>query len=137
MSWVVDTCILIDIFVNDPQFGRSSALCLKHYLDEGLVVCPVTMIDLSPAFEGSIEKQRAFLTLCGVAHDQIFNDLDTAYAHDAWNRYITKKRLKEASKRPIADIMIGAFSKRFKGLITRNQNDFRPWFPKLKLMVPG
>jgi hypothetical protein len=32
--------------------------------------------------------------------------------------------------------MIGAFATRFDGLITRNQKDFKPWFPELKLVVP-
>ena len=40
MSLVVDTCILIDVLVDDPIFGRPSALCLKRYLDKGFTVIP-------------------------------------------------------------------------------------------------
>ena len=136
MNLVVDTCILIDVLVNDPKFGRLSALCLKRYVREGLVICPVTMVELSPAFEGNIEQQKAFLKLCGISYDQNFSNSDIVSAHEAWNRYVTKKRLKSIPKRPVADIMIGAFAERFEGLITRNQRDFEPWFSNLKLIVP-
>lgn len=136
MSWVVDTCILIDILVNDPTFGRPSALCLKRYLQKGLVICPVSMIELSPAFGGDIRQQKEFLQLCGVSFDSGFKDSDVVHAHTVWNRFILKKRLQNVPKRPVADIMIGAFADRFDGLITRNQDDFKPWFSKLKLVVP-
>ena len=136
MSWVVDTCVLIDVLEDDPDFGRASALCLRKYLNEGLVLSPVSMIELSPAFEGDLSKQKEFLSLCGVNFEHTSEGLDVVRAHAAWNHYIQKKRLKVAPKRPVADIMIGAFSMRFDGLITRNPKDFKPWFPDLKLIVP-
>jgi len=137
MSWIVDTCVLIDILEADPDFGRTSALCLRKYLSEGVKVSPVSMIELSPAFEGNLSKQKEFLSLCGVGYELAFEMIDVTRAHATWNHYIQKKRLKVAVKRPIADIMIGAFATRFDGLITRNSKDFRPWFPDLKLIVPG
>ncbi|TVP76726.1 MAG: type II toxin-antitoxin system VapC family toxin [Puniceicoccaceae bacterium] len=137
MSWVVDTCVLIDILEGDSEFGPSSALCLREYLSGGLVVSPVTMIELSPAFEGNFSKQKEFLSLCGVNFEMNMEAQDVANAHAAWNRYIGQKRLKNATKRPIADIMIGAFAVRFDGLITRNPKDFRPWFPGIHLVIPA
>jgi len=136
MSWVVDTCVLIDILEADPDFGRGSALCLRNSLAEGLLVSPVSMIELSPAFEGDLSKQKEFLSLCGVNYDVGLEASDVSRAHAAWNHYIQKKRLQKVAKRPIADLMIGAFSVRFDGLITRNPKDFKPWFPDLKLIVP-
>lgn len=136
-AWVVDTCVLIDILEEDPSFGLSSALCLRDKLSEGLVVSPVTMIELSPAFGGNFASQKEFLSLCGVAHQVGLEGADVARAHAAWNHYIQKKRLQQSVKRPVADIMIGAFATCFEGLITRNPKDFKPWFPKLHLIVPG
>jgi len=136
MSCVVDTCILIDILENDPDFGRTSVLCLRQYVPDGLVICPVSMIELGPAFDGNLQRQQEFLRLCGVAYDSNFDAADVVCAHLAWNRYIQKKRLQKTPKRPVADIMIGAFATRFDGLITRNQKDFKSWFPELKLIVP-
>ena len=34
-------------------------------------------------------------------------------------------------RRPIADILIGAFALNRRGLVTRNGADFRRWYPKL------
>ena len=136
MSRVVDTCILIDILEDDPHFGRASALCLRHYVSDGLVICPVSMIELSPAFGGDFLRQKEFLSLCGVSYDQGFDAADVMRSHQAWNDYIQTKRLHKTQKRPVADLMIGAFSMRFDGLITRNQKDFKPWFPELKLVAP-
>jgi len=136
MSWVVDTCVLIDILEEDPDFGRGSAACLRDHLSEGLLISPVSMIELSPAFEGNMAAQKEFLNLCGVDYEDDFVFKDVVHGHKAWRHYIRKKRLQHVAKRPIADIMIGAFALRFEGLITRNAKDFRPWFPELNLVEP-
>ena len=135
-GWVVDTCVLIDILVNDPEFGRPSAMCLKRHLSDGLVISPISMIELSPAFAGDLRLQQEFLRLCGVAYNVNFRSEDVELAHEAWNLYVQERRLKRVPKRPVADLMIGAFSSRFEGLITRNQGDFEPWLSGLKLVVP-
>ena len=136
MTWVVDTCVLVDILADDPDFGRPSALCLRKYLSAVLIVSPVTMIELSPAFEGDLLQQKEFLSLCGVDPDTTFAAEDMVRAHAAWNDYIQTKRRQKLPKRPIADLMIGAFATRFDGLITRNPKDFKPWFTELELVVP-
>ena len=136
-GWIVDTCVLIDILDEDPEFGLSSALCLREHLSEGLEVSPVTMIELSPACAGDLAVQKEFLSLCGINFDTTMEALDVTRAHAAWNCYIEKKRLKKAGKRPIADIMIGACAARAGGLITRNPKNFRPWFPEINVIVPG
>jgi len=61
MSWVVDTCVLIDVLEDDPSFGRASADVLEKSLRDGLVLCPITMVELSPAFAGNLEIQKHFL----------------------------------------------------------------------------
>ncbi|HJX63062.1 MAG TPA: type II toxin-antitoxin system VapC family toxin, partial [Polyangia bacterium] len=65
MSWVVDTCVLIDVLEDDPSFGRASAQLLEKSLRNGLLLCPVTMIELSPAFAGDLEVQKHFLEQAG------------------------------------------------------------------------
>ncbi|MBM3833050.1 MAG: type II toxin-antitoxin system VapC family toxin [Verrucomicrobia bacterium] len=39
-------------------------------------------------------------------------------------------------KRPLADILIGAFALRFDGLLTRNETDFRSVFSQLTIVSP-
>ncbi len=66
MAWVVDTSVLLDIRLNDPRFGITSATCLAWRHKDGLVLCPVTSIELAPAFRGEYPLQQAFLRQIGV-----------------------------------------------------------------------
>ena len=139
MSWVVDTCVLLDILEDDPEFGRASASCLRTRLEEGLVACPVTLLELGPAFGGDLSAQRHFLAQCGVSDEEDFTLADVRFGYSPWNDYIAAKRRRKSPvlpKRPIADLMIGAFACRYGGLITRNGNDFQPWFPQLVILDP-
>lgn len=139
MSWVVDTCVLLDILEDDPEFGLASARCLKARLDEGLLACPVTLLELAPAFSGDLGAQRHFLAQCGVSDVEDFTMADVRLGYSPWNDYIAAKRRRRSPKlpkRPIADMMIGAFACRFDGLITRNGSDFQPWFPQLVILDP-
>jgi predicted nucleic acid-binding protein len=136
MSWVVDTCVVIDVLENDPVFGRESADLLQKSLRSGLRICPVTMVELSPAFAGSLELQKHFLEQSGIDFTQGWTLADTECAHRAWNAYVQARRASETPKRPLADLLIGAFACRHQGLITRNPADFRRWLPKLRVRQP-
>jgi len=136
MAWVVDTCVVIDVLENDPAFGKRSAELLNSKLEEGLVICPVSMVELAPAFAGNLTAQRHFLDLCGIDYTVAFLSADIDAAHAAWQRHIAAKRSGSAPKRPVADILIGGFAMRFQGLVSRNPADFEPWFPDLQVVVP-
>lgn len=136
MAWVVDTCMLIDVLEDDPEFGQSSAFTLDAHLEEGLVVCPVTYAELSPAFQGDRSLQDEFLGGIGVDYRESWVWEDTLRAHEAWNFFIQRKRSGKLPKRPLADILIGAFAVRHQGLITRNPTDFAPVFHDLILRGP-
>ncbi len=137
MAWVVDTCTLIDILEDDPQFGELSADALDSCIDDGLLVCPVTYAELAPAFEGNLTLQDEFLDGAGVDYREDWVWLDTLKAHAAWQAHIQRRRDGQTVKRPLADILVGSFALRFQGLITRNPKDFRTAFPSLELHVPG
>ncbi|MGH7996952.1 MAG: type II toxin-antitoxin system VapC family toxin [Opitutaceae bacterium] len=134
--WVVDTCVVLDVLENDPQFGRPSALLLEKLLPDGLALSPVTMVELSAAFGGDILEQKRFLELAGLAHSEAWTPADTETSHRAWNAYVSARRTDRANKRPVADILIGGFAVNRQGLVTRNPADFRRWFPKLALREP-
>lgn len=124
MAWVVDTSVLLDIHLNDPVFALPSAECLAKHLADGLLLCPVSFIELSPAFAGDSALQQTFLQDVGVDWLEPWSWLDTQAAHRLWAAHIAKKRAGAATKRPVADIFIEAFANRFQGLITRNPKDF-------------
>lgn len=136
MAWVVDTCVVIDVLEGDPAFGQSSAGLLQKLLPAGLTLCPVTMVELGAAFAGDLAEQKRFLHQAGIHHADDWNPTDTERAHGAWAAYVAARRSGGAAKRPIADILIGAFAGRFDGLVTRNPADFKHWFPKLKIRTP-
>ena len=130
MAWVVDTSVLLDIHLDDPAFGRSSAECLARQLRDGLVLCPVSFIELSPAFGADGALQQRFLQEAGVNWLEPWIWQDTQAAHRLWALHVARKRTGDAKKRPVADLFIEAFSERFQGLITRNPRDF-PSVPTL------
>lgn len=136
MSWVVDTCLLIDVAENDPEFGEGSARLLDRRRAAGLVVAPVSYVELAPLFNGVTEAQNEFLESSGVNWTHSWTSPDTIAAHRAWHHYMLKRRMGKISKRPIADVLIGAFAMRFDGLLTRNVKDFRGLFPDLRLQEP-
>ncbi len=136
MAWVVDTCLLIDVAEADPTFGVASAKLLDLKRAEGLTICSVTYIELAPVFNGNQAAQNEFLFNLGLNWPEPWTQSDTERSHHAWHRYVAARRTARVSKRPLADILIGAFASRCEGILTRNESDFRTVFPKLVIAVP-
>ncbi|MGI8605003.1 MAG: type II toxin-antitoxin system VapC family toxin [Verrucomicrobiales bacterium] len=124
MAWVVDTSVLLDIFSADPAFAQSSAECLSQHLAEGLLVCPVTYVEMAPAFKGDSVKQDQFFAVVGVEWREPWTLRDTQAAHRLWAEHIKRKRAGHTGKRPTADVLIEGFVHRFQGIITRNPGHF-------------
>ena len=134
MAWVVDTCLLLDVLDDDPLFGKSSAQCIERHQRDGLTICPVTLIEMAPAFLGDWRRAEEFLSQVGIDYREGWIEADTHAAFSAWHRHIELKRAGKVERRPVADIQIGAFALRHQGLLTRNADDFKRWFPDLKIM---
>jgi len=138
MAWVVDTCILLDVGLDDPIFGETSEALLQKKLEDGLCVCPVTFVELAPAFADDLGALRRFLSGLAVDHTELWQDQDTDRSARAWSRHIARRREfpTRSAKRPVADVLIGGFAMRFDGLLTRNTRDYRKLFPSLRLVRP-
>ena len=133
--WAVDTSVLIDVYLPDPVFAQASAECLAAHLADGLVISPMTYVELAPAFDGDTRLQEQFLSENGVEWLEPWTHADTEGAHRLWADYVKKKRagqVGQGSKRPVADVFIEAFARRFQGLITRNPKHF----PTVQVVVP-
>ena len=135
MIWVVDTCVVIDVLENDPEFGQASATLLDRMAPEGIALCPVSYVELAPAFLGDQRRQNEFLNGIGIQYTISWSWQDTQNAHRAWERHINLYRRK-VLRRPVADMFIGAFAAERHGLLTRNTADFRLVFPTLKIINP-
>ena len=58
MTWVVDTCIILDILDRHPEFAEMSSRALQSKLDDELAIAPITYVELSPAFNHNNNLQR-------------------------------------------------------------------------------
>ena len=134
--WVVDTCIIIDITSGEGEFSTKSADAIDAKRAEGLVVAPITYVELAPSFRGDIAKQDSVLSGMGIEFDFAGNRQAVLAAHKAWYEHALRKRLGEAVKRPIADVLIGAYAVEKGGLITRNEADFKTLYPNLTIFNP-
>lgn len=136
MAWVVDSCVLLDIALQDPVFATPSAKLVDKLARYRLVVCPITLVEVSPCFGGSVEGVCDFARRLGCETDWDWMAIDTASAGDAWSKHVMLKRRGESRRRPVADILIGAFAVRAGGLITRNADPFKAVFQTLPLATP-
>ena len=135
-AWVVDTCVVLDIALNDAAQGIKSAQLLQSKLRDGLVICGVTFVELAPAFGGQVVELKRFLLGAQIGWEEPWTLADTETAHEGWWRYVSQKRQGLVPRRPVADLMIGAFAGRAQGLITRNPADFKSLYPGLNLLNP-
>ena len=133
---VVDTCVILDVLEQDPTFGLASAEVLEKYAEGGLIISPLTYVELSPAFLGDETRERDFLFEIGIDLPPGFSEDDLSLAHAAWNDHIQRKRSGKTARRPVADVMIGALAQANDGLNTRNASDFRTLFPALTIVSP-
>ena len=136
MIWVVDTCVILDILDHHPVFAECSTLAIQSKLDDILAIAPISYVELAPAFNGSIEDQNDFLDSLWINRDFGGDATAVLTAHRAWYEHILRKRAGTIAKRPIADVMIGAYAMRKGGLITRNEADFRSLYPELTIFNP-
>ena len=151
MTWIVDTCVLLDVRLNDATFGRPSAACLAHLLPQGLAITSTTFIELAPAFRGDAALLEAFLDQVGVAHQALpgsvqgltpaWEAADTASAFTAWNRHVLARRASGGTipRRPVADLLIATVAQRFAGVVTRNPSHFRAFYDEraMRLVDPN
>ena len=136
MSMVVDTCVILDVLEHDPAFGIASAEAIERYADGGLIVSPLTYVELAPAFLGDEARERKFLFEIGVDLPPGVGEDDLSIAIAAWSSHVQRKRSGKTARRPVADVMIGALAQANAGLITRNASDFRALFPSLNIVTP-
>jgi len=137
MTWVVDTCVILDILDGKSAFTEASSSALQSKLDDALLIAPISYVELAPAFNGDASAQNIFLDHICVHRDFNASEDSVLAAHKAWYDHIMRKRRGKIAKRPIADVLIGAYAMQKGGLITRNEDDFRSLYPALNIFNPA
>jgi predicted nucleic acid-binding protein len=136
MAWVVDTSVVVDLVTGDPLFEPTSTRCLQAHLSDGLVISPVTFVELGPSFSGDDVATEVFLRSSRIGTTEFWSPDDTVLAHRLWHQFQVRRRQQQIAKRPVADVLIAAFAWRFQGIITRNASDFRNILPTLTVIEP-
>ena len=136
MAWVVDTSVVVDLVTGDPLFEPASTACLQAHLSDGLVISPVTFVELGPSFSGDEVAAEAFLKSSRIGTSEFWSPADTLLAHRLWHQFQVRRRQQLVVKRLVADVLIAAFAGRFQGIITRNASDFRNILPTLGVIQP-
>jgi len=130
MVSVVDTNILLDIFLPDPVHGQSSLQILEEANRQGsLVICDIVYGELSPQFN---KKKLLDESLDKIGVRIIPSNTETLYlAGQMWREYRQQKKSRD---RIIPDFIIGAFAMRQGDrLITRDRGFYREYFKELRL----
>ncbi len=128
MVSVIDTNILLDIFLPDPVYGESSLILLEKMYQQGsLVICDIVYSELAPQF---CEKNLLDESLEKIGISIISSNTDTLYqAGQLWLQYRKQQKDRE---RIIPDFIIGAFAmNQGDRLITRDRGFYREYFPWL------
>lgn len=136
MAWVVDTSVVLDLIVTGSPWRVASLACLQTHLADSLCVCPVTFVEVGPAFGGNAQAADAFFQAVPISTSEPWTNSDTELAHRLWNDHQVRRKAAHLPKRPVADVLIAAFASRFQGVITRNATDFRNISPTLTIIEP-
>ncbi len=134
MAVMVDSCVLLDVFTEDPKWFQWSSSSLARQADAGgLVINPVIYSEISVRFD-RIEELEAILTPDAFEYRPIPREA----AFLAGKCFLRYRRGGGAKSLPLPDFLIGAHAAvEGLALLTRDCSRFRAYFPSVKLICPG
>lgn len=133
VATLVDSCVLIDVLGDDPQWADWSLNQLEQCAALGpLVINPLTLAEVSPRFERAADLEAALVHLPLVRQDLPW---DAAFlAGQAFKAYRQTRGVKST---PIPDFYIGAHALVAQmQLLTRDRTRYESYFPRLPLVAP-
>ena len=130
---LADSNIILDILLDDPNWGDRSEAILDEYAQRGLLcINPIVYSEISIGFEEIEDLESAFLKaglqMLEIPREALF------LAAKAFLK-CTKRR--GSKNRPLPDFYIGAHAAVLGiGLITRDVSRYRSYFPSVELICP-
>ena len=140
MAWVVDTCLLIDVAEADPRFGIPSARLLDRQWPDGLLICPVSDVELAPVFNADDSLQEQFLHSLAASFHHGCQAAGESGGGPPQSKTLTRRSRRFRRRVSVLDCAspLALFPAPTRGrfIFTRNEADFRQLFPTLKVLTP-
>ena len=131
---LIDSCILLDLFTDDPNWANWSQRKLEEYSQiNSLYINSIIYTELSMAFQKIEELEEAInmlnLRVLEIPREALF------LTGKVFLKYRKNKRTKNS---PLPDFFIGAHASVSNfSLITRDTSKFTTYFPKIRLIHPA
>ena len=133
MKTAVDTNVLLDVFLPDPKFGKTSREALQKQFKAGaLIIGEIVYSELAGFFESRNRLEETFHAL-GIQY--IPSHPAACYlAGEHWKCYRKSGGLRQ---RVLADFLIGAHAEiHADALLTRDRGFYRKYFRELRIIEP-
>lgn len=130
---LIDSCVLLDLFTEDPKWEAWSSEAIGQARDTGrLVINPIVYAEVSVRF-ATIEELDEILS----PDDFDREDLPYEAAFLAGKAFAAYRKRGGQKTSPLPDFYIGAHAaiRRYR-LITRDAERYRTYFPSLELIAP-
>lgn len=130
---LVDSNVILDIFLDDPDWADWSEAALAEYSDQTtLYINPVIYTEVSAGFK-KIEELESALHQGGFQMLEIPKEA----LFLAGKAYLKYKKAKGIKKSPLPDFYIGAQAAVLDlDLITRDEGRYRTYFPTVRIICP-
>ncbi|MDQ2927824.1 MAG: type II toxin-antitoxin system VapC family toxin [Caldimonas sp.] len=129
----VDSSVLVDVLVEDPQFADAAEASLRHALAAGeVVVCDAVVAEIHTMLAASEATMESLLSL-GIRYLPTTEQAAVRAGH-------MQRRFRDRGgrrERVVADFLIGAHALlQCDALVTRDAVFFRDYFKGLKVIEP-
>lgn len=133
MTTAVDTCVVLDLLLADPQWSDAAEKALREAFDQGgLIIGEVVYAELMPQFHGSTELDETLDALGIVFMPSCISMAATAGL--AWAQY---RRQGGTRNRLIGDFLVGAHAAvNADRLLTRDKRFYSSSFATLTIVEP-
>ncbi len=130
---LVDSCVLLDLFTNDPNWADWSEATLEQYSQTNtLYINSIVYAEISIGFNQIEEVENAINQL-----DIKVLEIPREALFLAGKVFLQYRKNKGTKRSPLPDFFIGAHVSVSKfSLITRDTKNYKTYFPQIKLIQP-
>lgn len=133
MAYLIDSCILLDVLTDDPQWADiSQSLLDQHSQEDNLLINPIIYTEISIGYAKStdLEKVMKIMSLT-------WEELPRESLFLTGKIFLSYRKNRGNKIRPMPDFYIGAHAQVAQHtIITRDIARYHTYFPDVKLVTP-